>query len=109
MTPKYHGTFAPGMSLCLELKNTHGVVWCGVAKVLLLKVKSRDVSPQVQVNARDVCVVRAMCASVFRGGEEEKGDLEARHQANVVSTGAAARLPPSPLAGASLTLAKPTP
>ena len=44
------------------------VLWCGVPKALLPKGKGRDVYPRVQVNGRAVCVVRALCASVFRKG-----------------------------------------
>ena len=42
---------------------------CVVPKALLPKGKDRDVYQQVQVNGRAVCVVRALCASVFRTGQ----------------------------------------
>ena len=42
-----------------------GVVWCGVPKALLPEGKGQHVYPRVQVNGRAVCVLCALCASVF--------------------------------------------
>ena len=59
---------------------------------------------------REGCVCRARCVRVCleRCGEQEEGGLEAPHQAIVVSPGAPAEVPPSPLAGAGIAPATPT-
>ena len=46
-----------------------GVVWCGVPKAPLPEGKGREVYPRVQVNGRAVCVVCALCVSVFSAAE----------------------------------------
>ena len=42
------------------------VVWCDVPKALLPKGNGQDVSPQVQVNGRAVCVACALCVVCVR-------------------------------------------
>ena len=88
-----------------------GIVWCGVPKALLPEGNGRDVYPQVQVNGRAVCVVRALCVSVwFWGGRRgSRGNLVVTPLATVFIPGAPAVPPLSPLAGAGVAPAIPTP
>ena len=85
--------------------------WCGVPKALLPEGNGRDVYPRVQVNGRAVCVVRALCVSVwFRGGNRgSRGNVDVTPLVTVVIPGAPAVLPLSPLAGAGVAPATPTP
>ena len=68
-----------------------GMLWCGVPKALLPKGKGRDVNPRAQVHGRAVCVVRTLCANVFRKGRRAgRGRLGGSPHAIVVSPGAPA-------------------
>ena len=88
-----------------------GVVWCGVPKALLPEGKGRDVYPRVQVNGRGcVCCVRAVCKCVDSGGERgSREDLVVTPLATVLTPGAPTVPLLSPLAGAGVAPAMPTP
>ena len=87
------------------------VLCCVVPKALLPEGKGRDVYPRVQVNGRGcVCGVRAVCKCVDSGGERgSREDLVVTPLATVLTPGAPAVPLLSPLAGAGVTPAMPTP